>query len=180
MRSIFLKLSRFMKGSKFSKLKNQDLSTSAKQSARLIQSFKAPNFVSCLAKCISNSVACSVAVFNAQRQCCLYAGIIPSSSLLVSSQQSTLYVNTEYKDGLSAYLAYYWPFDSNYNEIKVGATTTKSSTGVSLVTDRFGKATSALSLSNGYLQVNNGIYISGDFTITAWLKINSNVSMFHQ
>ncbi len=135
--------------------------------------------MSCLAKCISNSLVCSVAVFDAQSQCYLYAAIIPSSSLLVSSQQSTIYVNTQYGNGLSTYLTYYWPFNSNYTDIQVGATTTKSSTSVSLTTDRFGQASSALSLSSGYLQVDNGLYISGDFTVTAWVKINSNVTMFY-
>ena len=39
--------------------------------------------------------------------------------------------------------------------------------------DRFGKPNSAISFSDGYISVTSGVYFSGDFTITAWIKLRS-------
>ena len=39
--------------------------------------------------------------------------------------------------------------------------------------DRFNNSNSAIYFKSGYLQVPSGVYFSGDFTITAWIKLNS-------
>ena len=41
-------------------------------------------------------------------------------------------------------------------------------------TDRFCNTNSAIRLQNTYLNVPSGVYFSGDFTIIAWIKINTN------
>lgn len=43
----------------------------------------------------------------------------------------------------------------------------------SLTEDRFNKPKSALCLNDGYIKVPSGVYFSGDFTITSWVKVNS-------
>jgi len=43
---------------------------------------------------------------------------------------------------------------------------------VSLTEDRFGKPNSALRLNYGSLRIPSGIYFAGDFTISAWVKLN--------
>ena len=40
--------------------------------------------------------------------------------------------------------------------------------------DKFGNANSAIYLNQGYLQLPPGVYFSGDFTIIAWIKLNSH------
>jgi len=42
-----------------------------------------------------------------------------------------------------------------------------------LVNDRFGKADSALRLNKGYIRIPSGVYFSGDFTITVWIKLQT-------
>lgn len=39
--------------------------------------------------------------------------------------------------------------------------------------DRFGKNNSAIYFKSGYLQVPAGAYFAGDFTVLAWIKLNS-------
>ena len=42
-----------------------------------------------------------------------------------------------------------------------------------LTTDRFGCSKSAIRINNGYLKAPLGIYFQDDFTIIAWVKVNS-------
>ena len=43
-------------------------------------------------------------------------------------------------------------------------------------TDRLNSASSALNLNNGYLQAPSGKYFTGDFTISMWLKPQTQTS----
>ena len=47
------------------------------------------------------------------------------------------------------------------------------------VQNRFGKLKSAIHFKQGYLKIPQGIYFDGDFTITAWLKLNNNSFKFN-
>ena len=61
---------------------------------------------------------------------------------------------------------------SNWSDV-IGGADLKPGIRVSLTYDRFNFANQAISLDNGYLIAPPGIYFSGDFSFTAWLKIRS-------
>jgi len=67
-------------------------------------------------------------------------------------------------------LFYYWPFDSNLNDVISGANLFGGS-NYSFTLDRFNSSNAALSLINGYLLLPQGIYFNGDYTLTVWIRI---------
>lgn len=69
-------------------------------------------------------------------------------------------------------LTHYWPFSVNLNDVVGNAHGTMSSTPV-LVNDKDNFPSSSLSLRLKYVQLPSDYYISGDYTITAWVKLYS-------
>jgi len=61
-----------------------------------------------------------------------------------------------------------WNFNGNYLD-SVGSANLYNGYNNSLTKDRFGIPNSALSLSNGYMQMPPGVYFSGSFSIIAWV-----------
>ncbi len=55
----------------------------------------------------------------------------------------------------------------------VGNSNLYGGVSATLQTDRFGNPNSGLSLSKGYIQVPNGIYFNGPFSITGWVYLIS-------
>ena len=67
-------------------------------------------------------------------------------------------------------MIHYWPFIGNYNDAISNANLFNGKND-SLILDRFNRTNSSLYLNYGYLQVPNGYYIYGDFTLTTWVKM---------
>ena len=67
----------------------------------------------------------------------------------------------------------YWPFTGDLND-EIGESHLKIGENANLVEDRFGNPKSAIRLNNGYLIAPSGTYFYGDFTLTVWIKLNSN------
>jgi hypothetical protein len=65
----------------------------------------------------------------------------------------------------------YWPM-SNVSDL-VGAANLFGGENYSFVPDRFCSPNSAIYFNKGYLQVPEGVYFSGDFTVTAWIYLKS-------
>jgi len=65
----------------------------------------------------------------------------------------------------------YWPMNNLIDLI--GGANLFGGSSYSFVPDRFGVANSAIYFNHGYLQVPAGVYFSGDFTVTAWIYLNS-------
>ena len=61
---------------------------------------------------------------------------------------------------------------SNYSD-EVGGANLFGGLSYSFVPDRFCTPNSAIYFNQGYLQVPQGIYFSGDFTVTAWILLKS-------
>lgn len=64
-----------------------------------------------------------------------------------------------------------WPM-SHLNDV-VGNAHLFGGSNYSFVPDRFENPNSAIYFNNGYLQLEHGTYISGDFTVTLWLYLKS-------
>jgi hypothetical protein len=71
----------------------------------------------------------------------------------------------------SVKLINYWPM-SNLSDL-VGGANLFGGGNYSFVSDRFGSPNSAIYFNKGYLQVPEGVYFSGDFTVTAWIFLKS-------
>jgi hypothetical protein len=72
----------------------------------------------------------------------------------------------------------YWPFDGNANDASGNAVDTWERNGPTYVTDRFGKSGGAVKLDgvDDYIQVDTGVFFTGDFTFSGWVNIDNNVS----
>ena len=66
----------------------------------------------------------------------------------------------------------YWAFCDSYNDV-IGTAHGYGQVNAALTSDRFGLASSALDLSNGYIKIPSGIYFNGDYTVTAWVYMRS-------
>lgn len=67
-------------------------------------------------------------------------------------------------------LVNYWPMSNSYKDI-VGGNDIIEQTNSTLPMDRFNNPKSALGLNFSYVKASPGVYFSGDFTITAWVKM---------
>jgi len=68
---------------------------------------------------------------------------------------------------------------SNLSDVIGGANMSGSLNNVSFVTDRFCNANSAMFFNNASgLKIPSGVYLSGDFTITAWINLKANQSSY--
>jgi len=74
-------------------------------------------------------------------------------------------------NGIGQLLTNYWSM-SNLSDIISGSDLYGGS-NYSFTTDRFGNNNSAIYFNNGFLQVPNGSYFSGDFTIMTWIYLIS-------
>ena len=72
-------------------------------------------------------------------------------------------------------LQHHWPFNGNLNDIVSGANLIGAS-NAGFITDRRGSSSSALNLNNGYLTAPAARYFTGNFTISMWLKPQTQTS----
>jgi hypothetical protein len=68
-------------------------------------------------------------------------------------------------------LIHYWPM-SNLSDL-VGRSHLFGGVNYSFVNDRFNRSKAAIHFNKGYLKAPAGVYFSSDFTITAWIRLNS-------
>jgi hypothetical protein len=95
----------------------------------------------------------------------IYQGAISSNEIMNEYQLN-------YNKGIINYcLSNYWPM-SNLSDV-VGGANLFGGVNYSFVPDRFCSPNSAIYFNQGYLQVPNGVYFSGDFTFTAWIYLKS-------
>ena len=69
----------------------------------------------------------------------------------------------------------YWPLENNTLDMK-GTAHLYNGVNASFTKDRFENENSAIRLTYGYYQVPAGVYFSGDFTISIWIRLNEHVS----
>ena len=67
----------------------------------------------------------------------------------------------------------HWAFTNNYLDSVTLQTPTTAGSGLTFVSDRSSKTTSALSFTGGYLILPSATYFNGDLTITVWGLMNS-------
>jgi hypothetical protein len=72
---------------------------------------------------------------------------------------------------LASLLINYWPM-SNLSDV-VGGANLYGGSNYSFASDRFGSPNSAIYFNKGYLQVPEGVYFSGDFTVSVWIYLKS-------
>ena len=75
-------------------------------------------------------------------------------------------------DTFGARLLNYWPMN-NLSDI-VGGKDLFEGVNYLFTNDRFNNANSSIHFNNGFLKVPTGCYFSGDFSVVAWVKLNSN------
>jgi len=61
-----------------------------------------------------------------------------------------------------------WAFNGDFSD-SVGGANVTGGINYGLTFDRFGNPNSALNLTNGYVQLPQGIYFSGPYTVTVWV-----------
>ena len=67
----------------------------------------------------------------------------------------------------------YWPFDNDLNDVVSGKNMIMGESA-SFSDDRNSNPASALDLSFGYVQAQEGFYFNGDFTITVWIMMRNS------
>ena len=114
-----------------------------------------------------------VLVLTKSNQCNLYNKIDYAN--FVSSPGSVVLL-TKYIDDMSsinANLINHWPFNNNLNDI-IGGSHMINGINYVFSTDRLNTPYSAVYLNDGYIQIPDGIYFNGDFTISVWVKIHTH------
>ena len=134
----------------------------------MIKSFRTAKSLYCISACLNNS-KCSIAIFDASI-CNIFKKVQITDSNTIFSSGSTLYVKNGYQ--IEDYLIHYWPFNGNYFDIVSNAHLFNGYND-ELVTDRFGRTSSALYLNYGSLQAPTLTYFYGDFTLTTWVKMQT-------
>ncbi len=82
-----------------------------------------------------------------------------------------IYITNSFSSSISndVKLINYWPM-SNLNDL-IGEANLYNGYNYLFVSDRFCTPNSAIYLRNGYLQIPDGVYLSGDFTVTVWISL---------
>ncbi len=83
-------------------------------------------------------------------------------------------------------LVNYWPVKNGVMADVIGSVSTTSASPT-FTTDRFGNANGAILSTNmnNFWTVANGVYMSGDYTITAWVKnlqcnLNNRIGIYYK
>ena len=163
---IYLYILNLLKGNNFYKIEKKNLDEISKKIS-LIKSFNVNNHFECMLECSKNFL-CSLVIVDSLN-CNIVNQIQLTASNMIYSPTSTIYVKND-SNQYNQYLIHYWPFNGNYNDVISNANLFNGKNN-SLISDRFNRTNSSLYLNYGYLQVPNGYYIYGDFTLTIWVKM---------
>ena len=137
-------------------------------SSFLINTFDSISQLKCFSICTKNS-KCFYIVY--QNRKCFICGF----NLIYFAKYTTNGNSLVYQKKLNSTnnLINYWSFNGNVNDA-IGNANLYGGVNAALTTDRFGRASSALKLSNGYYKVPPGVYFSGtQLTIMGWVYVRS-------
>jgi hypothetical protein len=102
----------------------------------------------------------------------IYKGVLSGNEMNLSYYSSLSSMNScNSTNNNQVFLINHWPM-SNLSDI-VGKADLYNGFNYSFVSDRFCTPNSAIYFRNGFLQVPEGVYFSGDFTVTAWIYLKS-------
>ncbi|CAF0819998.1 unnamed protein product, partial [Brachionus calyciflorus] len=156
-----------IKADYFISLSNQKINKS--DPTILIESFQTQNKRLCLKGCLKYD-GCEYVDFK-NKTCILYS--YNARFYISSDPQNKLYRKITTKNLM---LVGYWPInDGNLKDVSK-AQDLYEQTSLVFISDRFGNSNSAFRLLNGYVRAPPGTYFSGDFSITAWVRLNSYVN----
>ncbi|CAF1057190.1 unnamed protein product, partial [Brachionus calyciflorus] len=148
----------------FISLLNQKINKN--DSTTLINSFVTKNKRLCLNNCLNydgcefveyNNLTCKLFSFNAR-------------FFIISDQSTKIFRRRKLKN---LTISNYWTVTVNDLKDVVNSVGVFEQTNSSLVSDRFGNSNSAFRVQNGFVRVANNTYFSGEFTVTAWVKLNA-------
>ncbi|CAF0826273.1 unnamed protein product, partial [Brachionus calyciflorus] len=132
----------------------------------LIKSFFAKNKLVCLNNCLDYG-GCEFVEYNNQK-CNLFS--YNARFFLIPDQSNMIFSRIKLKDLM---LTGFWTVTENILKDVVNSASVSEQTNSSLVSDRFGNSNSAFRVQNGFVRVANSTYFSGEFTVTAWVKLNA-------
>lgn len=123
--------------------------------------------------------SCSIVTFNYDTRLCQIHRYFAIKSPIYKESKIDILINNNYvkqfSDLPSIGLTNYWSFNNHVNDLIGGANMTGgSSKGKSFVKDKYGIDSAALYLNDGFYNLPNGVYISGDFTLSVWIKLISS------
>lgn len=103
--------------------------------------------------------------------------IVSSLPLVIGGESSVITINnpTEGLSTLSRGRMLHLSFDGNTNDISGNSIPATAQGGTSYISDRNGNAASAIQLngSNGFVDVQDGVYFNGAFSAASWIRPNS-------
>ena len=105
-------------------------------------------------------------------QCNLYNAINDAYFIsIVLNQDAYLFkrIVNDYTS-INAHLKYYWPFNNDLTDV-ISNRKLEIGANAFFTTDRLNKNLSAIKLSKGFLQGPADTYFTGDFTVSAWVKV---------
>ena len=138
---------------------------------KLIKTATVKDKLHCVAYCIKLGTCTMIIIEKINLICKFYIGN-KNSYLLIDSNEYDTYIYLDYKlknGTLNDYLTNHWTFDNNLNDVVSGANLYGPSS-YSFTSDRYNNKNSAIKFNPGYLNIPNGIYFYGDFTISIWVK----------
>ncbi|CAF0927944.1 unnamed protein product [Brachionus calyciflorus] len=153
-----------IKADYFIRLSNQKINKS--DPTILIESFQTQHKRLCLKGCFKYD-GCEYADFK-NKTCVLYS--YNARFYISFDSQNKLYRKRIPKN---LRLVSYWPVTDGSLKDVSNAQDLYEQTNFSFISDRFGNTNSAFRIQSGYARAPAGIYFSGDFTITAWVRLNA-------
>ncbi|CAF1104410.1 unnamed protein product [Brachionus calyciflorus] len=132
----------------------------------LIKSLFAKNKLVCLNNCFGY-VGCEFAEYINQT-CNLFS--YNARFFLIPDQSNMIFSRRKLKDLM---LTGFWTVTEKSLKDVVNSASVSEQTNSFLVSDRFGNSESAFQVKNGFVRVANNTYFSGEFTVTAWVKLNA-------
>ncbi len=154
----------------FNPILNYDISIS-NLTFNLIKTLKLATKQECAKEC-SLERKC-ILILTKENKCNLYnkidyADFVPSPGSAVLMKK---YIDD--MSSINANLINHWPFNNNLDDI-IGGSHMINGINYVFSTDRLNTPYSAVYLNNGYIQLPDGIYFDGDFTISVWVKVRTH------
>ena len=154
---------------------NFDMDTSD-QTGITLTSYSTTSKFDCFTKC--NMRADCVMISFKANQCMLF------NQVKYSLSSTSVYLYEKFTpdfSSITASMTNHWPFNSNLNDI-ISSANLIQPVNIAFTTDRLGSSASALYINGGSLTIPSGTFISGDFTVSAWVKVhaltNSDARLF--
>ena len=135
----------------------------------LLKSFDSTTKQKCMASC--NQISQCVFVIFQQNKCFVCKKKLINFMSYKPDGDCLIYQRNFFKPTRGS--INYWSFNQNVNDV-IGNANLYDGINASFTFDRFDIPNSALSLTNGYYKVPDGVYFSGvEFSILAWVKVRN-------